>query len=322
MRLEIVIVNYKMAELTLRCLQSLQREIEGESGISITVVDNHSEDDVVSLINTSINDNAFREQINFIELPKNGGFAYGNNAAIGQVLQHPNPPDFILLLNPDTFVFSGAIQTLLSFMSDNPSVGIAGGRLEEENASVQRSAFRFHSFWSELENGLQLGVVSRLLNHKVVAPPAPNQAVETDWVMGAMMMIRREVFEAIGPLDEAFFMYFEEVDFCLRAKRAGWLTWYVPESRVQHLGGKVSENNALSSPARPSYWFHSRRHYFTKNHGVFYAMVADLSWILGHLIWKLRAMIQNKTDQNPRNILKDFLKNSVVIKGRRCEVRG
>ena len=93
------------------------------------------------------------------------------------------------------------------------------------------SAFRFHSVLGELENGTQLRLVSKLLSRWVVSPPAPPEASQCDWASGASLVIRRAAFEAIGLLDENYFMYFEEEDFCLRARKAGWSCWYVPQCK-------------------------------------------------------------------------------------------
>ena len=154
-------------------------------------------------------------------------------------------------------------------MDANPKVGIAGSRLEDPDGTPQRSAFRFHSVLSELESGLRLGLVSKLLRNKIVAPPVPEKTCRIDWVSGASLMIRQNVFNQIGLLDEGYFMYFEEVDFCLRAHRAGWECWYVPASRVVHLVGQssgVNDGKQLRK-RRPTYWFASRKRFFTKNFG-------------------------------------------------------
>src|SRR6185295_15355436 len=152
----------------------------------------------------------------------------------------PSRPRYVLLLNPDTLVRPGALCTLLEFMEAHPKVGIAGTRLEDPDGAPQTSAFRFPTVWSELEYGLQLGVVTKLLSRWVSAPPPRNEAHETDWVAGAAMLIRREVIEHLGLFDPDYFMYYEEVDFCLRAKRMGWRCWYVPSARIVHLVGRSS----------------------------------------------------------------------------------
>src|SRR5277367_5597369 len=102
----------------------------------------------------------------------------------------------------------------------------------------------------------------------MVAPEPRAAAHRTDWVNGASMMVRREVFDSIGLMDEKFFLYYEETDFCLRALEAGWPTWTVPSSRVVHLEGQsTGATGAIAKRKRvPKYWFDSRRRYFRKHH--------------------------------------------------------
>jgi GT2 family glycosyltransferase len=195
-------------------------------------------------------------------------------------------------------------------MEDRAEVGIAGSRLEEPDGTPQRSAFHFPSILGELEGGLRLGLISRLLARWVVAPDVPDVPGPIDWVAGACMIIRREVFEQVGLMDEGYFMYFEEVDFCRRARRAGWPCWYVPTARVVHL---VGQSSGVTDPRaarrrRPSYWFHARRRYFLNNHGRAATALADLAWSLGYATFRLRRLIQRKPDTDPEWLLWDFIR--------------
>lgn len=202
-------------------------------------------------------------------------------------------------------------------MDEHPNVGIAGSRLEDPNGAPQHSAFRFHSVLSELDYSLRVGVVSKLLSKWLVAPPVSEQTCQTDWVAGASMIVRRKVFESVGLLDEQYFMYFEEVDFCLMANKSGWPCWYVPQSRVVHLVGQSSGVTDTKRPPRrlPAYWFNSRRRYFLKNHGWLYAAMVDAARVFGLVLWRWRRVIQRKPDIDPPKLLSDFLLNSVFLKG-------
>jgi hypothetical protein len=205
---------------------------------------------------------------------------------------------------------------LVDFLEKHPQVGIAGSRLEDIDGTPQQSAFRFHTILSEFDLGLRLGIVSQVLAKWVIAPPVSEVACETDWVAGASMIIRRQVFESVGLMDEDYFMYYEEVDFCLQAKKAGWSCWYVPESRVVHLVGQSSGVTNPKTPAkrRPQYWFDSRRRYFLKNHGRLYATLADAFWLFGFTLWRGRNLIQKKPTNDPPHLLKDFFRNSLLVK--------
>jgi GT2 family glycosyltransferase len=316
MKLLIVIVNYRSTDLTLDCLRSLEPQIT--NAMRVVVTDNHSPDDSVPRLHAAA---VHRPWLTIQPLGKNGGFAYGNNAAIkpqiGSSSDTSQLPEFILLLNPDTIVRPGAIDALLAFLQNNPKVGIAGSRLEDPDGTPQRSAFRFHSIAGEFERGIRMGFVTRLLAKKMIAPPVSDTAGPCDWVAGASMMVRREVFESAGLMDEHYFMYFEEVDFCLAAARRGWPCWYVPASRVVHLVGAVSQlsDNRKHRTRRPAYWFESRRRYFVKNHGRLYAALADAAYLTAHTLWRLRRWVQRKEDTDPPKLLADSLSHSVFVRG-------
>ncbi len=316
MKLLIVIVNYCTPRLTIDCLRSIESQVR-EIGARVALVDGHSPDDSVKMIDQALTMNGWRGWVDFTPLEINGGFAFGNNEAIKPYLDSSDKPEFILLLNPDTLSRPGAIVDLLRYMRLNPDVGIAGSRTEYPDGSAQTSAFRFPGIASEFEGFVRFGPVSRLLSNYIVAPPAPDHEVDADWVVGASMMIRREVIDAIGLLDDHYFMYFEEVDFCLRARRAGFRIRYVPQSKIVHLIGQASgvTSAATQNKRRPAYWFESRRRYFTKNYGLMYALLADLSAACGFALWRFRRFIQRKPDPDPAHFLGDFIHHSVFFKG-------
>ena len=313
MRLLIVIVNYRTAQLTIDCLRSLAPEMASlPAGTRVVVTDNASPDDSVAQLTAAVHDNGWGDWATVRPLPRNGGFARGNNEAIRPALQSDDPPAYVLLLNPDTVVRPAAVTALLEFMDAHPEAGIAGSRLEEPDGRPQRSAFRFPGILSELETGLRLAAVSRVLKKFVVAPAPPQEACEVDWVAGASMMIRRAVFDAVGLLDEKYFMYYEEVDFCLRAKRAGWPCWYVPASRVVHLVGQSSGVTDEKKPKkrRPAYWFESRRRYFLLHRGRIGTFLADTFWVIGHALYTATAPARRKPANDPDRLLRDFLRHN------------
>jgi GT2 family glycosyltransferase len=308
----IVIVNYRSADLVIDCLRSLAPQVAGRVDRRAVIVEGGSGDDSAQRISDAISNEGFSAWASLTVADRNGGFAYGNNLGIAPALRSDNPPQYIWLLNPDTIARPGAADALLAFMEAHPEAGIAGSRLENPDGSPQRSAFRFPGVLSQLENGLRLGIVSRLLSHRIVAPEPPTQTQQTDWVSGASFMIRRRVLEQIGLLDDRYFMYFEELDFCRRAAKAGWSCWYVPQSRIVHL---VGQSSGITDRRRrmPAYWFDSRRRYYIKNHGRAYALAADLAWAGGYTLWRMRRVLQRKPDTDPPHLLRDFLRS--VIRG-------
>jgi GT2 family glycosyltransferase len=312
-----VIVNYRTPELTIDCLRSLLDQRQQMPELQVVVCDNASGDDSVERFERIVGEYSASSWLSIMPLPENGGFACGNNAAIRPALAADNPPDYVLLLNPDTVVRPGAIASLVQFMQSRPEVGLAGSRLEDPDGTPQRSAFRFPTIAGELDRSLRFGPVSRLLDRYVVAPPVPQEPTPTDWVAGASLLIRREVFDAIGLLDERYFMYYEEVDFCWRAARAGWPCWYVPESRVVHLVGQSSgvTNTRIKRKRRPDYWFESRRRFFLRNKGAWYSAGCDLALLAGLMLWDLRCLISRRPNDDPPRLLLDSLRHSVFLRG-------
>lgn len=291
----VVIVSYKSAALTIDCLRSIESE-RNRPGVSINavVVDNASGD--TPAIAQALDANSWSAWVTLVTAPRNGGFAYGNNLAIRRA-KVEGSPDYFLLLNPDTQVRNGAIGALVRFLEGHPAVGIAGSSFENPDGSDWPIAFRFPSMMSEIESGLELGLATRILRRWVVPVEMTAVPQPIDWVPGASMMIRRVVLDEIGGFDENYFLYFEETDFCFRAKKAGFPSWYVPESRVMHIAGQSTKVTERNVPLKrlPSYWFESRRRYFRATHGAAHAIAIDISAILAYSVGSLKRRLQGRT---------------------------
>ncbi|MFN9708310.1 MAG: glycosyltransferase family 2 protein [Burkholderiales bacterium] len=309
----IIIVNYQTAGLVIECLKSLEPEVAKDSAAKVMVVDNSSQDGSADHISGAIKQGGWASWARLIRSEINGGFSYGNNVAIRRALSSPKPPDHYWLLNPDTRVHPGALASLTDFLCNAPpQVGIVGSSLEEANGQEWPWAFRFPGLLSELEAGLRWGLSTRLLENWRVPRRMNTQPQQVDWLPGASMMIRRDVFRTIGLMDESYFLYFEETDFCLQARRAGWQCWYVPQSRVLHIAGQsTGVTTPLEQPRRlPAYWFESRRRYFIKNHGRLYAMIADIVWMVAFASWRTRRRVLRRPDPDPPRYLLDFFRYS------------
>ncbi|MEA2708873.1 MAG: hypothetical protein QOF78_1474 [Phycisphaerales bacterium] len=313
MKLLVVIVNYRTPDLTVECLRSLAPEIGTiAGGTRVVVTDNASGDGSVQQIEAAIARHHW-DWARVIALPTNGGFAYGNNRGMEAALASDEPPQYVYLLNPDTVVLPDALRELVKFMDAHPAVGIAGGRAVNPDGSVRNSTFRFHSVLSEFEGSIRLGFVSRLLKKHIVASAPPDEPARIDWVSGASMIVRRDVFDAIGLLDEGYFMYFEETDFCLRAARAGWPTWYVPSSKIIHLVGQSSGVTGVKRTAkrRPAYWFQSRHRFFQRHYGGMKTLAADLLWAGGYAAGNVLQRLRRKPRTDPPWLWWDFIRYNV-----------
>jgi hypothetical protein len=304
-----VLINYKTADMTLESLAAFLASMEGESDFGVIVVDNHSEDGSFARIAAEVEKRGWAPRVRVIETPRNGGFAYGVNAGVYSDYARAERPELFYLLNSDAFPARGSVQILVDFLRDHPTVGIAGSYIHGDGGvdDTHVTAFRFPSLLGEVEGGLRLGFVSAALAAKRVSIfPVPSEPTRVDWLAGASMLIRARVFEQIGPFDDRFFLYYEETDFCRRALAAGWTTYYVPASKVMHIGS-VSTGMKVPQRRMPSYWFESRAHYFRKHHGRAYLLVTDLLWIAAFASWRLRRFVQRKPDEDRPRLLTDFV---------------
>jgi GT2 family glycosyltransferase len=308
----VVIVTYKSAALTIKCLDSLRAELASPGlRIRVFVVDNASGD--FAAIASHVEEERLSDWVALILAPKNGGFAYGNNLGISAAYARETP-DFVYLLNPDTEVRPGAIGALVRFLQLHAEVGIAGSAIENPDGSDWPIAFRFPGLLSEFSAGLEWRFVSRFLRRWEVAQNMSNMPQAIDWICGASMMIRPTLLAAIGGLDENYFLYFEETDFCFRARQAGFATWYVPESRIMHIVGqstKVTER--VDRPRRlPAYWFESRRRYFAVNLGVGRAMAVDIVALFAHSVGLLKRIALGRLSGATPFFIRDLLRHSVL----------
>jgi len=315
MKLLVVILNYKVTDLTIDCLKSLAPEIPLAPETQVAVCENGTGGDAEQKLKAAISVNGWESWVELTTISPNRGFTGGNNFIIRKALASSARPEYFLLLNADTLVCPGALKSLVLFMDDHPQVGVAGSGLDFPDGSPNGSPFRFPGVASEFDRGVRLGMISRLFARWRVNIPVPMQAREVDWVSGASMIIRREVIEAIGPLDEGLYTYFDDVDYCLNAKRAGWQTWYVPESKVIHLEGASTGISSAQLKRRPEYWFQARRRFYLKNHGAIYTTLVDAAFLIGFTIWRLRRLIQRMPDTDPPYMLTDAFRNSVFVTG-------
>lgn len=289
--LAIVIVNYRTPELVIDCLNSLASEIPSLPPTKVIVVDNHSGDDSVSLIKSAI---VSFDWVELIESEINGGFSYGNNVGIKAI-----KADNYLLLNSDTIVREGAIALLLEALNKYPQAGIISPRLEWLDGEPQISCFRNRSPINELINSAKTGVITKILNKYDVPLAVSEETIEVEWTSFACVLIRKTVIEEIGLMDEDYFMYFDDIDYCRRTKKAGWQTIHYPFARVVHLrGGSGSVKKDIATKKRPpAYLYASRSRYFTKFYGVLGLWLANLLWLLGRSISYTREIIEKKPPQ-------------------------
>lgn len=306
--------------MTLASVRAVVRALE-YAGVSywITVVDNASEDGSFERLQAQIGPSDVPSprssasgqgrRVEVIASGRNGGFGFGNNVGIRRGLASTEPAEYFYLLNSDAFPAEDAVKVLIDFMDAHPAVGLAGSYIHGVDDVPHETAFRFPSLQGELVERVSFGPLTRWLDDYVVALPIPTDTVRVDWLAGASMMIRRKVFDAVGLFDETFFLYYEEVDLCRRALLKGWPTYYVPASRVAHVG---SASTGMKDRSRrlPGFYLDSRAYYFRKSHGAAYLAGANAAWISGQLVRLLRSRIERKSFDDPPSLLGDFLRHA------------
>lgn len=228
MRLSIVIVSWNTRELLERCLRTVFCEADSlpDSTVEVFVVDNNSSDGSAHMVGTRY------PQVHLLENSENLGFAAANNRAIRQSVG-----EYVLLLNPDTEVKPGALAELVTFMDGHPNCGAAGPRLLNGAGALQVSCYPFPTLAREIWRLMHLDTIHPYGTYRMTAWPS-GAARMTDTVQGACLMVRQTALEKIGLLDEAYFLYTEEVDLCYRIRQEGWDVFWVPGASVIHHGGQ------------------------------------------------------------------------------------
>jgi len=286
----IIIVNFRTPNLVIDCVRSCLSQVN-KMDAAIIIVDNHSADESVSRISAWAEENAKSGNVTVLESQVNRGFSGANNYGIQSV-----KADYYLLLNSDTIVRPGAIEMMVRMAKEHRSAGIYSPRLEYTDTTPQESCFNFHRPISELLHSSGTGAIDWLLSRYVVRIPVSDVETRPDWTSFACVLIRKEVVESVGQMDDDFFMYYEDAEFCFRARKAGWHVLNVPDAKVVHLRGGSSsvKSNAKLRKRLPRYYYESRTKYYYKCFGWTGLLFANISWVLGRSISLLRELAGNK----------------------------
>lgn len=278
----VIVLNYRTPELVADCLASLADEVTPGMH-DVVVVDNCSPDDSVDRIEQTIEANEWGQWARVLRSEVNGGFAAGNNVGI-----RGTNAAVRVLLNSDTIVREGALHRLIDSVAGD--VGLVGPRLEWPSGEQQISTFRYRTPLTELISSGRLGMLGRMFVGHVVAREVDAACDDLDWTSFACVAIRDEVTRSVGLLDEQYFMYFEDMDFCRHAKRAGFRVAHAPDARVVHLRGGTSDvkKSTIERKRRPGYYYAARSHYFRAWYGLPGWVTANMCWTLGWLLAVVR----------------------------------
>ena len=284
--LSVVVVSWNVRHLLRRCLQSLLGDADSALAREVFVVDCASADGSAEMVRREFPD------VRLIASADNLGYARGSNAGAAQATGR-----HLMILNPDTELVGDALGTLVRYMDEHPAVGAAGPQLRYADGNLQSSRRRFPTlataFWEStlLHQWFPHNPFARRYH---MADRSPGLPQVVDWLVGAALMIRRPAWEQVGPLDEGYFMYFEELDWCRRCHAAGWEIHYVPQAQIIHHEGKSSEQVVAARTIR---FQRSKVRYFGKYYGAFWGQVIrvfllvtfgvqlveeTLKWLAGH----------------------------------------
>ena len=258
--ISIIIVSWNTARFLENCLASIQAN-PPTSPFESWVVDNASTDDSPRMVREKF------PRVHLIENRENVGFARANNQAIQRCTGK-----YILLLNPDTLVTSGALQALVAFLDQHPEAGAAGARILNPDGSLQISSHPRPTLPRELWRLFHLDSLSPYAEYPLNKWKT-NQGQEVDLLMGACLLLRKEVLDGVGFLDEDYFMYSEEIDLCYRIQRAGWRLFWVPEAEVVHFGGQSTQQAPTEMFLN---LYHGKIKYFRKHNGWLAAQIYKL----------------------------------------------
>ena len=320
--LGVAIVNYATPELVIDCLNSIKKTCSQFEQIHVVVVDNCSPDNSVALIDNFITHEGLTNWIKVISAGKNGGFAYGNNVALSELV--PLNCDFYWLLNPDTIAHENAAYSLVEHLQKHENVGITGSKQVNAHGEQLSSAFNFPSPLGELLTGAKFGFLDNLLPNRIVPVQKPKNGHSYDWLSGASLMIKSEVINKLDHLDDDYFLYYEEVDYCFQIKRLGYDLHYVDDSVITHFVGSSTDIQNKQKPV-PLFWFESRRRFFIKSYGRFWAIIADIFHFIGLLMFTFKRALKrvigkgikkNQSNESlPPKYMSTFLKSSSFLKG-------
>lgn len=293
MHLAIIVLNYKTPHFTIDCLQALSNEVN-EKTMRVVVVDNGSKDESEASIGKAILQNKWDNWCELVASKENRGFSAGNNIGIRSI-----EADYYLLLNNDTIVRRNALTEMLAAFQEDKAIGLVGPQLEWPDEKIQVSTFHYHTILSELIRGADTGLITQLFPSFNVPIHTVLSNTKIEWVSFACVMIKAEVIRNVGLLDEGFFLYFEDTEYCHRALSAGWKIKYAPKARVIHLKGGSAELKTSQRLRKklPAYYYESRARYFKlyyRNIAILGLTLANASWSAGKIISFFRENFGNK----------------------------
>jgi len=274
MDISIIIVNWNVCELLRRCLASIEQN-RGDLSLEVIVVDNASTDDSVRMVQQEF------PWARIISSPENLGYTGGNNLGAQDIGGR-----HLFILNPDTEIVSKAMEQMVAYLDEHPAVGAVGPQLLNTDGTVQSSRRRFPQLVTAFTDGAvphnrRWFPNNRFEQAYFMVDRPDNEIQSVDWLVGAALMIRGKTWQQVGPLDDQFFMYYEELDWCNRCKSAGWEIHYLPTAQVVH--HHKGSANQIGSTSRIRL-YRSKIQYFRKYYGAGWATIIRIFLLLNYTL--------------------------------------
>jgi GT2 family glycosyltransferase len=307
--LSIIIVSWNVQEYLRQCLNSLRADFDQNLKYEIIVIDNNSSDNTAAMLAHDF------PEVELIRNKDNLGFARANNQGI-----KISRGKFVLLLNPDTQVRKGCINTLISFLRSHDKTGVVGPKLLNLDGTLQASGVHFPSLANSLSGYFRLKreVTGAYFVHA-------SQPMTVNALMGACLLVKREVINQVGGFDEDYFMYAEEADWCYRIRNRGWHIYYVPEAEVYHRKGSSARQVPLETYVRLR---ESRILFLLKHRDRIQAILLGLGYTINAFLKSLLAEKPNRSTYHQASLqfldlLKQLIRGESVIRsnsGKRSEL--
>lgn len=296
--LVVSIINFRTPQMTIDCVQSVLDDI-GDIAAHVVIVENGSGDGSDKILADWLAAERAKTPdiaVSLVVSKENTGFSGGHNQGIRAMAAR-----FYFVLNSDAVVHKGCLGALLAEAAAHPDTGLFAARLEYDDGTRQISCFRFPTPASEVIRGAQSGPVTRLLKRYDIPLDMPPAQDRIEWASFAAIMLRAEMIDAIGVMDEGYFLYFEDTEYSLRAHRAGWGTRYVEAARAIHFRGGSAPVKSLAKARKrlPAYYYASRTRLFYQSHGRAGLLAANLGWYLGTALTYARLLLTRKTNTLP-----------------------
>ncbi|WP_368188413.1 glycosyltransferase family 2 protein [Aestuariibius sp. HNIBRBA575] len=287
----ISIINYKTAQMTLDCLNSVVADLDAHRpnlSVKVVVIDNASHDGSAETIDHWIKTSQESDRVTLIQSDRNTGFSGGHNLGLTAARAK-----YYLILNSDAVLRPNFCSAILNAAQSQPEIGLFAPRLEHEDGQAQISCFRFASILSELDRGAKTGLISTMLRHTQIALGTPPDPTQIEWASFACILLSGKMLGHVGLMDDGYFLYFEDSEYCLRAARAGWKIAYIPDAVAVHFRGGSAPVKSLSAQKKrlPGYYYASRTRFLYQRYGHLGLLAANIAWSMGRGIAWARLLL-------------------------------